>query len=333
MRVLQVGLGSMGKRRIRNLQYLGYQDILGFDPREDRRQEAATRYNISTVDNYQNIEWDDITHVVVSTPPDKHMQYAIDAVRYDKHVFIEASVVDNDMDILHQEAQKRDVIVAPSCTMRFDPIVIKTKEVLDNDQLGKVLFANHHFGQYLPYWHPYENISDFYVSKRETGAAREIVPFDLVYLSWLLGHPKQLAALTSNTATLGIDIDDIYSLLYKTDRGTQVHLTIDVVSKVSYRYTNIVTENGNIELDNVKGTLSIYYADEKKWAHYTRQQFAQTLSTEEMYVTEMSSFLDAAAGKASYPYSLEDDHRILQYLYAAETSAKSGHIHMADSND
>ena len=40
LRVLQVGLGSMGKRRIRNLQELGIKDIIGFDPKEERRKEA-----------------------------------------------------------------------------------------------------------------------------------------------------------------------------------------------------------------------------------------------------------------------------------------------------
>ena len=41
MKFLIVGLGSMGKRRVRNLQRLGMTDITGFDPRADRRDEAA----------------------------------------------------------------------------------------------------------------------------------------------------------------------------------------------------------------------------------------------------------------------------------------------------
>ena len=37
MKFLQIGLGSMGKRRIRCLHALGHRDIVAFDPREDRR--------------------------------------------------------------------------------------------------------------------------------------------------------------------------------------------------------------------------------------------------------------------------------------------------------
>jgi len=44
MQVLVVGLGSMGKRRIRNLIKLGFKNIIGFDPRLDRRVEVKKLY-------------------------------------------------------------------------------------------------------------------------------------------------------------------------------------------------------------------------------------------------------------------------------------------------
>ena len=49
MNFLIIGLGSMGKRRVRNLQALGYRNIIGFDMREDRRKEAKEKYGIQTV--------------------------------------------------------------------------------------------------------------------------------------------------------------------------------------------------------------------------------------------------------------------------------------------
>ena len=48
MRILVIGLGSMGKRRIRNLSVLGHSTIAGFDIRSDRRLEAAKKYNQSS---------------------------------------------------------------------------------------------------------------------------------------------------------------------------------------------------------------------------------------------------------------------------------------------
>ena len=46
MKFLIVGLGSMGKRRIRNLQALGHVELAGFDIRKDRRDESKEKYDI-----------------------------------------------------------------------------------------------------------------------------------------------------------------------------------------------------------------------------------------------------------------------------------------------
>ena len=43
-KILVIGLGSMGKRRIRCLQSLGIYDITGFYIIEDRRKEAGQQY-------------------------------------------------------------------------------------------------------------------------------------------------------------------------------------------------------------------------------------------------------------------------------------------------
>lgn len=323
MKILQIGLGSMGKRRIRNLQYLGYTNIIGFDDRKDRLLEAQELYNIEIINDLDKVVLSDITHINISTPPDKHIDYAIWAVENNKHVFIEASVVDNNYSSLLELSKKNNnIIVAPSCTMRFDPLNIKVKDLLDSKTLGKNIFLQHHFGLYLPYWHPYEDIKDFYVSKRETGAAREIVPFDLVYISWFIGLPKDaISGLITKTNILDVDIDDIYSLQYKTKENCHVQFTIDVVSKKAYRTTRIICEYGSIEIDTVKGILSIYLANEDKWKIYTRGELSTTKSTEEMYVLEMQTFINASQNKIQWPYSIEEDWEVLKWLYSTEENS------------
>ncbi len=319
MKVLQIGLGSMGKRRIRNLQYLGYNNIAGFDIREDRLDEVRELYNIETINNLEEIDLSNITHISISTPPDKHSEYALFALNHSKHVFIEASVVDNGFNELIELSKNKNCLLAPSCTMRFDPLNQKVKEVLDSKILGKNIFLQHHFGLYLPFWHPYESIKDFYVSNRNTGAAREIVPFDLVYISWFIGKPQgRISGLITKTGNLDVDIDDIYSLQYQTEDKCHVQFTIDVVSKKAYRTTRIICENGSIELDTVKGELSIYNANENKWQIYTRAQLSTTKSTEEMYVLEMQKFINSSLGKDTWNYTIEDDWKVLQWLYEAE---------------
>src|SRR5882672_848704 len=181
MKFLITGLGSMGKRRIRNLQYLNAGTIAGFDPREARRAEARDKYNIETFADFEEaFEKFNPDALVISTPPDLHVKYAKLAVARGRHYFSEASVVDDEMDELMALARAHpEVVAAPSCTMRYHPSVQAIKRIVEGQDFGKPLLFTYHSGQWLPDWHPWEDYRSFYVSKRATGACREIGPFEL----------------------------------------------------------------------------------------------------------------------------------------------------------
>lgn len=327
-KILQIGLGSMGKRRIRNLYHLGHKDITGYDIRQDRREEAMNIYGINIVNSDYEIDWDQFTCVIISTPPDQHHQYIIKALKLNKHTFVEASVLDSEADLILELDKSNKAVLAPSCTMRFEPLIKKSKEVIDSGAIGKILLANHHFGQYLPYWHPHEDLKDFYVSNKITGAAREIVPFDFVYLVWLFGMPEQIVSFYKNSNTLNIDIDDIYSIICQTEKKIQLQVVIDVVSRVSQRDTRIVGESGNMILDIVKGKLSIYSADTDSWQYFSKDSLLYTKNSEQMYIEEMNTFFNAVNGIDDFPYTFEEDIKMLNILYQAEKSFNNLTINM-----
>ena len=77
----------------------------------------------------------------------------------------------------------------------------------------------------------------------------------------------------------------------------------------------------------VNGTISLFDSKTNKWEHQKRTEISNcvfTKSTEEMYINELRCFIDASVGKANYDHSIRDDHKILNLLYAAELSAKTG---------
>ena len=109
-----------------------------------------------------------------------------------------------------KEENKQNIFVAPSCTMTFHPMIKKIKEIVKSEEYGKVCNFSYHSGQYLPDWHPWENVNDFYVSNRKTGGAREIVPFELTWIVDILGFPKAIKGYYRKTTDLGCDIEDSY---------------------------------------------------------------------------------------------------------------------------
>ena len=85
--ILITGLGSMGKRRIRNLQRISSHKIIGFDTRKDRREETTKKYNIETFDDIRAALKRKPDLMIISTPPDLHYKYAIIAIKNNIHFY------------------------------------------------------------------------------------------------------------------------------------------------------------------------------------------------------------------------------------------------------
>ena len=156
----------MGKRRVRNLLALGHQEIAGFDPREDRRTEAHQKSGIETFAGFAPaVETYRPDALVISTSPEHHMTYAWEGFERRIPCFIEASVVDAERILeLHRRIADTPLVIVPSCTMRYFPGPKKVAELIRAGAIGRPLNINYQVGQYLPDWHPWERVEDFYVS-------------------------------------------------------------------------------------------------------------------------------------------------------------------------
>jgi len=325
MKCLIVGLGSMGKRRIRNLLALGIDDITGFDLKAARRKEASDKYNITTIDSIESVCQNSFDVMFVSVPPDKHTECAYIALENNMHCFIEASIMADGLSDLENKAIGRNLKFYASATLRFHPTMKKIKEMMDSGVIGKVSNFSYHSGQYLPDWHPWEDIKDFYVSRKETGGCREIVPFELAWLNWIFGDVDEVAGFRDKTISLDADIDDTYAQILKYKSGTIGTLIVDVVSRSAVRNLIVNGEIGQLRWDWNEKVLKHYCAKEKKWFHYNEPKgnsesgYNENI-VEEMYIEEVKTFLDSIREDKLVANSLTDDLEILNCLYAIEKS-------------
>lgn len=332
MKILVIGLGSMGKRRIRNLKALNFSFIDGFDVREDRRVEAVSKYNIRTYADFeQAITENKYDAFIISVPPDIHHIYMKYALSLAVPFFVEASVVDDDLAHISNESDRLELLAAPSSTMFFHPAIKKIKELLQNNIIGNVTHINYQSGQYLPDWHAYENVSDFYVSNKSTGGAREIVPFELTWIVALFGFPKAVTGFYKKTIYIeGADeIDDTYSGLFDYEKFV-LSLTVDVVSRAATRKLLINGSIGQMQWDWNDDHIDVY-TESKGWYKETFERISAEKGyneniTEQMYIDEMSCFFDALSGKSKFVNCLSDDLKVLNLLYALEKSNDTGKL-------
>ena len=327
MKVLVVGLGSMGKRRIRNLKRAGIADILGFDLNPERRSEVEKTYGAITTATFEEAMSTSPTALIISTPPNLHMGYAKAAVETGKHFFSEAGTSTGGIDEVSAIAAARNLVAAPSCTMRFQPSIKRMKQLIDAGRVGRVLTYTHHCGQWLPDWHPDEDYRKFYVSRRETGACREIVPFELTWLNWLLNEPvSRVAAIKSKISNLDCDIDDIYHLLVEYKGGAIGHVQVDVLARAPVRHLRIIGEIGTLEWSLTDKILKLFETNANGWTTFEEpkaqiEKGYSEMSNETMYDEEIASFLSAIRGECPWGNSMADDKSTLELLLSAEMSS------------
>lgn len=175
--------------------------------------------------------------VIISTPPDQHVPYALAAAQAGKHFFTELNVVDNGLDELIEFVEGTSLVAAPSCTWRHHPSVKSLKQLVDAQAVGPILYFSYHSGQYLPDWHPYEDYRSYYVARWSTGAAREMVPFEFNWLTWVFGRVKTVSCFKGKVSGLEIDIDDLYQCLMRFESGVTGTIVVDVVARVATRLT------------------------------------------------------------------------------------------------
>ena len=250
----------MGKRRIHCLQNLGYKDIIGFDPREDRRKEAEDKYGIA-VSQDTMVQPDDM--VFICSPP-KHHKYYSDAVAGNK-TFIEAGT-----ELLEHGT--------PSATMLFNPLVKIIQEKLPT--IGKLINISYHCGQYLPDWHPYEKVSEFYAG--EVGVI-EMVAFELMWIIKIFGHHESLGMRRKKSEIEGLEASDSVSCAISFDDDAHGIILIDVVSRTPIRQLVI---NGT----------------EKQLRYNLNQGIS-----EQMYIDEVKAFMDG-----NYPNTLEHSNKVIE---------------------
>jgi len=323
MKFLVIGLGSMGKRRIRCLKALGYNDISGFDPREDRLAESTKTLGIAPLKELKDEQFQIFDAIIISTPPDLHTSYLKKAVNSGKPSFVEASVLsDHVSEIIN--FNKNKVFIAPSCTLRFHPVIKDIKRIVHSGKYGKVTNFSYHSGQYLPDWHPWENVRDFYVSNPQTGAGREIVPFELTWIVDIMGWPVDAKGVYGKTLDVGADIDDTYAFLldYNSFFGSVI---VDVAARVATRNLILNLERAQLLWNWDDGALKVFEADNNRWITFFQPESPVAAGynkniIENMYIEEINTFIKGIENQDLFPHTMQDDLKVLQILNKIEKS-------------
>jgi predicted dehydrogenase len=319
MRIGVTGLGSMGRRRVRDLVGLGH-EVIGFDLREDRRHAASKQFGIDVVSSWDALTERSLDALVVSTPPDAHVEYYERAFDARLPFFSEANVLTPSTDWFASRERESGVRGYASATWRFHPLLSELRSQVLAAGPERALSVHHHYAGWLPAWHPYERYDEFYAgANRATCAAREMVPFELEWIVWAFGPVRAVSGLRERRAEWTTDIDDTYLLLLEFDTGVTGTLNIELDQPAPFRRSRVTFAGCSLDLDLGAGSLRRFELEPEEWTAVG----PASVDLEDVYAAEIGAFAEAVANGASeYPKTWADDRHLSDVLVAAEESAR-----------
>lgn len=323
MKVLIVGAGSVGKRHLQNFRALGVPAFGMVDTREDRRQEAAQEPGVVAVHadlGAALAESYDV--VVVCAPTASHVPIGQLSLEAGAHVLMEKplSHTDDGVSALLSLARARNRVLMVGYTYRFWPALIRLKQLLEQGAIGRVLFVDLNFSQYLPDWHPWEDYRSWFMSKREQGGGALLDESHAIDMArWLFGEIQDVFCHSGNLSSLEMTADDYAHLLVTFQSGAKASIHLDVFGRRPRRALDVSGEAGNISCDVSKGELTVYRGDRD-----SSEVIACSSERNDMFMAEASHFLECIAGRAAPCVSGDDAYRTLLVLMAARRSSVAG---------
>lgn len=324
MKFLIAGLGSIGRRHLRNLKTLGQTDLLLYRT----HQATLPDTDLSGYPTYTDLREalaQKPDGVIVANPTSLHLEVATAAARAGAALLIEKPVSDSLLGIRELQAVL-DQTGKPALVgfhLRYHPVLQQIKEMIDANQLGKPLKAHAHWGEYLPGWHPWEDYRQSYAARADLGGgALNTLSHPIDYLRWLMGEVRSLSASLNNLSPLELDIEDNVELLLKFHSGSLATVHLDYYQRPPSHTLEISFEKGRISWNGSSGCAIVENVERE-----TTDTFCppEGFERNDMFLAEMEAFVRLCQGEGIPHCTLADGKRVQKIVEVArQSSSQSG---------
>lgn len=317
---LVAGAGSIGRRHLANLQKLGITKLAACDPSPERLAYVASEFHAEcfpTPDAALEKFRPDV--FLVCTPPVDHVALALQALRSGAHVFIEKPLSDrmDGLAELSDEAATRGAIVQVGYNLRFHPPIQKLKQLVDEQAVGKILWAHVEAGSYLPDWRPWQDYRKSYTARRELGGGILLDgSHEIDYVTWLFGAPQELACMAGHVSPLEVNVEDCATILMRFPNGTQADVHVDFIQRSYSRNCTLAGAEGKLHWDFTANTVQIIRPGSEV------ETLAFHCEVNDMYMAVLAQFLECIETGMPSRYGLADAILTLRIALAARRAAE-----------
>lgn len=324
-----IGTGVMGGYHAKvysNMHNMGMINFVGIaDIDEKRAKDVANKYGCKSYASHIDLIESDIDAISICVPTSMHKEITLDCIaRRIRGVLVEKPIAGNLNDALEiiNGARKMGVKLLIGHVERFNPAVLKMKEIIDSGKLGSVISISAKRVGPLPprvkdvgiiidlAVHDIDIISYLYGEEETGGRVRPLYPTDIYAID---GNIKG-----SKGVELGkIGLEDRASIMMKFDDGRVGIIETNWLTPHTIRKLDIVGLERVAYVDYTGQTISIHGREMVEEIKFVR---------EEPLMRELTHFINVIKNDEEVLVTGEDGIQALRVALAARESYKTNNV-------
>ena len=333
-----MGIGTIGKRHLMAINTIENLNLCGIVDLTEEARSFCNDNKISFFDDLNELKKSTkVDGVIISTPTIMHHENAISALNLGLDVLIEKpiSATSSEADQIEKIAQLNNCSVLVGHQRRFNPIVLKTKEIIHEKSIGKVvglsgIWALRKDEEYfLPEW------------RKEISAGPVITNLihDIDYLRFIFGEITEVSAFSSNNIN-NFEKEDIISANLKFEQGLIGNFLICDSGTSPWSWETGTGENihlpylkeNNLRIIGTQGSLE--FPNLKLWSYknggdnWKNELESLNYDFDEVdpYISQINHFIDVINKKVDPITNASDAKRTLKVALSILESAKLNSI-------
>lgn len=302
LKILFVGLGSIGKRHLRNLCNVAKEQGLNLTIDALRSSKFPLEEEISSLINKEYYNYDDIEYydcIFITNPTYLHFESLSKLKDKAKAYFIEKPLEQKALSSKQLEIFKDNNIYYIACPVRHTAVFKELQKIV---QQNKIFTARAICSSFLPEWRPNTDYRQVYSAKKESGGVKVDLIHDFDYLFTLFGYPQKYSIYAKKISNLEIDSYDYTSFIGEYD-DKFVELHLDYFGRIPTREVEIYTENDVILVDFINAKIRI----NNKWQNYDEERNVS-------YVNEIKYFLSLINGEIENINDIQKANKTLEII-------------------
>ncbi len=317
-RVLVIGLGSIGKRHLKNIKYVFPRiEVLLFS----RKKELSNYEGCCVLHDLSEAIKMNVQAAFICTPSTFHLEIANTMVESGIHILIEKPVSNSSHGLLElkNKAEKRGVKVMVGYNLRFVKSLDFFRSLLQSDVYGEPLCIKAEVGQYLPDWRPGKDYRESVSAKKSLGGGALLeLSHEIDYLSWIFGQPIYASGVSVKVSNLDIDVDDLvigHLVFEKKSCKINVTFHLDFLQRQSFRQCKAICKQGTVIWDAIADNVMLFCNDKEVLLYQGKAD------RNESYLIEIKEFLQAIEDDTETPVSLADGIRTMSVVESIRSSS------------